>query len=157
MEETNLYQTPSADVSNAPALSERLYSPGQMVFAAFFGSPVAGFLLLAANFRELGQQKFRRYALLVGVVSNVALLLMAITLPDDVPILFTNVFVPIVYSFGVLRIARHTQGAAFRAHLDAGGGKHSHWRVLLLSITVLFLYALVAIAVVFLLPESFWL
>ena len=150
MDDKNLYRPPSAEVAVEGGIGQPLYSPGQVAAAAFLGSPIAGCWLLASNFGELGLPGPRRDTLIAGVVATAIVFVLALSLPEDFP----NLVIPMAYTFGLLYIARQSQGEAFRKHMDAGGQRHSHWRVILIGVVSLIVFFVVSIAIVLVLPDS---
>ena len=146
----NPYKPPAAEVRDMPSAIDRLYSPGQIAGAAFLGSPIAGCWLLASNFGELGRLDDQRKSIVGGLVATVALVAAAFLLPDNFP----NSVLPVAYTVVLHQLATKLQGASFRAHLEAGGRKHSHWRVVGIGLGFLVLVLLVLFGILLLLPES---
>ena len=124
-----MQQAPSGPVDPRPlgttALPGKAYSPGQVGFAALVGGPIAGFIVLASNFALFWAPKQRRQALLWGLVSEIALLVLVLVLPDRFPV----VVVPMICIPALVILATRTQGAHFDEYIQSGGVKHSHWRV----------------------------
>jgi len=104
----------------------KVYSPGQVAGAAFVGSPIAGCILLASNFALFGSPERRQLTLFWGVLSTVAVFVLAFVLPENFP----NSVLPAAYTVALHRVAMHTQGTLFDAFIESGGSKHSNWRVL---------------------------
>jgi hypothetical protein len=107
------------------SLANKAYSPGQVTAAAFIGLPIAGCILLASNFTLFGAPERRSQALIWGFVSTIAVLLLAFVLPENFP----NAVIPAAYTSAMQQIARKTQAIQFYEYIEAGGPKHSHWRV----------------------------
>jgi uncharacterized membrane protein YeaQ/YmgE (transglycosylase-associated protein family) len=106
---------------DVPAFPGRLYSIAQITVATFVGSPIAGCLLLAHNFRELGVAKAAWHSLIWGVVSTIILLVVASWLPEKFP----NAALPVGYCFAMRQVSTHFQGSSISKHLSAGGKKGS--------------------------------
>ncbi len=150
MKEEELYQPPSADLTPDATSAEALYSPGQVAVATFLGSPLAGCWLMASNFRELDQLDARQKTLFGGVAVSIVVLLLALFLPEDFP----SIVLPLAYSIGLRQLAVQMQGEAFDAHREAGGLRHSHWRVAGVSVVAFIAFIVMTVAAVFLIPES---
>ena len=69
----------------------KLFSAGQITLATFLGAPIAGCLLLARNYRELGNGAAAWQSLVAGIVSTILLFLIAFWLPENFP----NMVLPI--------------------------------------------------------------
>ena len=106
---------------DVPILPGRLYSIAQITVATFLGSPLAGSLLLAHNFRELRVAKAALRSVIWGVVSTVILLVVAPWLPEKFP----NAALPVGYCFAMRQVATHFQGASISNHFSVGGKKGS--------------------------------
>jgi len=118
----------------------KLYSPGQVAGAAFLGSPIAGFWLVAGNYRALERTGAARQSLAWGVLATIGVFAIALALPPSWP----DHLLPLAYTEATRQAAKRLQGAAFQAHVDAGGAKQSSWRVLALGVE--FLVAVLALA-----------
>lgn len=129
----------------------RAYSPGQVAGATFLGSPIAGALLLASNFALFRKPDARRQALLWGGISTVGVFVLALFLPDNVP----NSALPAGYTLALQQIAKCQQGTEFEAYIEAGGQKHSHWRVAGIGIACLIVVFLLTFAILMALPPEF--
>jgi len=99
----------------------KLFSVAQITLAAFLGSPLAGCLLLARNYRELGKGRAAWQALAAGTASSILVFLLAFCLPKNFP----NVALPFAYCFGLRQLAKYLQGGAISNHFMTGGRKGS--------------------------------
>lgn len=136
---------PPASPENVPG--GKLFSTEQVTLATFLGAPISGCLLLAQNYRALGQGASAWQPLVVGIASTVVLLLLAFFLPENFP----NLALPAGSCVGMYYYAKQQQGAAIDSHLKAGGRKGS-WGVtvaLSLGCTVIILVLFVAVAIAF--------
>lgn len=136
------YQPPDSEsLPSTSAPESYLYSPRQIAAAAFLGGPIAGCWLLGSNCEGLHQPTARRRSLIWGLVSTLALLIIAFLLPKSFP----HSILPAAYTLAIHNIAKTTQEAAFTAHRAAGGPRYSSWRVV--GIGLAFLAAIVVVAV----------
>jgi hypothetical protein len=102
----------------------QLYSPGQVTLATLLGTPVAGAILMASNYRGLGDPKQARSILIGGAIFTAALIILAFVLPEDFP--GVSLAVPSVVAMHV--VAKKVQGPAYDEHLRKGGEKASGWQ-----------------------------
>jgi hypothetical protein len=136
MDPQDYYRPPRADLeapgapAAAAAVAGPVYSVRQIAVATFLGSPLAGTIMLGANFRALGKPAARKQTIIWGVVATVAVMVLAFILPDRFP----NSVLPIGYTMGMRAAAIQLQGAALTAHAQASGPHQSNWRVLGISI-----------------------
>ena len=137
-------------VPTAGEARRRLYSAHQISVGAIIGSPLAGGWLLAENFRALDLPGARAHALIWSAVATALVLTLSFFLPPHFP----NAVLPAAYASAYYAIARQTQGAAYAAHIAAGGMRHSHWRMIGASLVALVIVVVALLAVVMVLPEQ---
>jgi len=101
----------------------RFYSRGQIAWASFLGGPIGGCLLLALNYRRLGDSTAANRVLLGGSIGAVLLCGVSCTIPEKTN---TNVLV-IVNVWSMFECARILQGKAYENWLANGGIKGSGW------------------------------
>ena len=104
---------------------KKLYSVKQIVVATFLGSPLAGGITLAENFRNLGNEAYAKYSMQFGFVLTAVVFWLAFVLPENTP----NSLLPAAYCGLYLFLTNKYQAADISAHFEAGGAKQSHWRV----------------------------
>ena len=122
-----------------PARSHRLYSVGQITFATWGASPLAGCLLLSSNYRVLQRSGAARQSLLWGVLSTI--LLFAFTFSLAVP----RMVLPVVCACAMWPLASYLQSDAIKDHLAAGGKKGSWWVTVGLSVGIVLLFIVVGV------------
>jgi hypothetical protein len=116
----------------------RLYDMGAVFLAAFLGSPLAGTVLVASNYRKLGQGGNGVLALILGAAASAGLILMGLKTAMSPTVASIVLFV----CTGLA--ARELQGNAISTHVAWGGQLYSKWRavgVALLTTLVLGLAA----------------
>jgi len=91
---------------DSPETPGELYSVGQITLATFLGMPIAGCLLLAHNYRELGNTTAGRLSFAAGLVATILLLALAFWLPENFP----NMALPVGYCFGMRQLVAYLQG-----------------------------------------------
>ena len=104
----------------------RFYSRGQVAWASFLGGPIGGCLLLALNYRRLGDSTAANRVLLGGSIVTFLLCAVSGVLPETTPVAWERgVRIGIVCS--MFECARIWQGKAYENWLANGGTKGSGW------------------------------
>jgi len=148
MEWANPYRPPVTDEApelGVGACAFRCFSPAQAVLATFVGSPVAGAILLAINYRRWNDQRRARNAILLGLFTTGVLAVASWFIPG-----FARMGLSIAVLAGVFKVADATQGAAYVQHLRAGGRKASTWAALGISLACTAAILVVTILIVYL-------
>ena len=118
----NPYASPVIE-SDRPDSTLRLFSPGQIAWATFLGSPLAGCVLLSMNYRRNSNSSAAKKTLAAGAAVTVVLMIVAFLLPDAVP----SSALPIGCVFAMHQIAKSLQGDIIEKHLLSGRTKASGW------------------------------
>lgn len=100
----------------------RLYDVGAVALAAFLGSPLAGTVLIASNYRKLGQGGNGFLALLLGAVASVGEIYIGLTSTKSPAIATLVLFAATWFA------AKELQGHAIQTHVAWGGQLFSKWR-----------------------------
>ena len=104
-----------------------LFSPGSVVLATALGTVLAGSLLIAINFRRLGQSEAPWATIALGVVALAILGLVVSYLPEQVP------EDPAIVGLGAAQLpaaylaVTRLQGGQLVSHREAGGRFSSAW------------------------------
>ena len=93
----------------------------------------AGFWLIAANYRELGDERARQICLGIGAGVTAVWFVFVVMLPENVP----ASAVAVVNVLAVWYLADRLQGDALEEHNEAGGLLRSNWRVVGVSLACL--------------------
>lgn len=134
---------------NSVETKGKLFSVGQMTVATFIGSPIAGCLLLARNYRNLGKKDAAFNSFAVGLLSTIFVFIIAFSLPEKFP----NFVLPMAYTIGMREGLKYLQGDVIAAY-EAQEEKASWLIAIGVGIGCLILVTALAIGVVFLLiPE----
>ncbi|MCW7538336.1 hypothetical protein OOT46_10840 [Aquabacterium sp. A7-Y] len=124
----NEIQTAPAAVAGgaqpATAAGPRLYSMGGIMWATFIGNLFATGLLMAHNYRALGQPRKARDAMLLAVAGMVVLLMLVFVLPENVPALVFS----LPQLLAAYQVAKPHQLHDVDPHLSRAGALHSNWR-----------------------------
>lgn len=146
----NPYAPPAIESIAPPRMT--LYSPGQMAWATFLGAPVAGCLLLALNYRRLGNSAAAGIAAIGGSIVTVLILVISFFLPDNFP----NIALPAAYTFGMYQCVKLLQGKEYEHWLANGGIRGSGWVATGVGILCLIMIVVAIFAVLYAMPEE-WL
>ena len=147
------YAPPAVDEPGPtqPGFGGPLYTEQQVTLATFFGTPMAGFVLLALNEGRLGRPEGKLKTLVLGGVATFAFLLLVIVMPDSVP----GAVVSLPALLGMQQLARHWQGAEVTERLAQGVTKGSGWVAFGVGVAGLVGAVLVGGTLGFLFPELF--
>lgn len=126
----NPYAPPAASLDGPAAgtagdrFDRPLFSAGQITVATFFGTMLAGVLMLQANFRVMRRSGDANKTLLLGLLAFAGLVGVLFVVPRGARTLLN-----IGVTAGMFRLARSLQGQAFFNHTAAGGERRSNWLV----------------------------
>jgi hypothetical protein len=120
--------------------SARLYTHQQIGIAAFLGSFLAASWFYGQNLSGTGQPEKKTKALLTGLLATIAVMAIALVLPDSVP----SVVISISCYFAARAYAEKQFRKTVAEHLAAGGRRGSWWVVV--GVSLLFAIAILAIA-----------
>jgi hypothetical protein len=151
----NPYESPQTafEPVNAGKLpSFKLYTPGHVAWATFLGAPLAGSMLLAMNYRRLGEPTSAAIALVGGFLATTGLVVIGFCLPDNFP----NMIIPIASLLGMAYLTRWLQGDSLANHLANGGDKASGWGATGVGLLSLVVVLGIGVGLAMLLPEA-WL
>jgi hypothetical protein len=99
----------------------KLFSLGQIIFASLFAGPLGGSLLLAQNYRALGERRAAWRPLAIGVSATALLIVVAYVMPVNTP----GTGFGLGGCIGMYYYAKQSQGVAIDNHLRAGGRRGS--------------------------------
>jgi hypothetical protein len=146
----NPYAPPGNGTVASPTI--KLYLPGQIAWATFLGAPIAGCVLLAYNYRRLGDSMAATLAWISGVIGTILILVLSFFLPERFP----NFALPAAYTFGMYQCAKALQGKAYEDWLAKGGVKGSTWVATGIGLLCLILILVALFAVILVAPEEWF-
>ena len=150
MDDRNPYASPAADVAATQPASMagtagRLFRLSGIGIATFFGTVLAGGILMAMNFRALGEGRRVWPTLGISLIAMFAVLLLGFLVPEDVP----GILFMLPQLVLITWLAKHYQGAAIAARIAVGSPMRSNWLAVGISLLVLVgLFLLIALGVV---------
>ncbi len=134
----DIYKTPESSLEKNNIVTGydfELYTIPAIALATFFGTILAGGLLLAINFRKLGKEDAARKALIYSAIAMVGVFIIAFLIPEDIP--GPNIIFTIIQLFAMIQIAKKLQAEDIKIHIDNGGLIASNWKAFGLSLVVL--------------------
>ena len=119
----------------------RLYTIEGVGIATFFGSFLAGGLLIAANYRKLGDKQAASNAIIISLMGNlvyffIIFLILAATHPSSIP----NVVFWVPQIIIMRKILTNLQGTIIASHIESGGDVESNWKAAGISILIFFVW-----------------
>lgn len=151
MEASDPYQAPRASVEDPPGEADApLFRISGIGLATVLGSVLAGGWLIAMNYTALGRPAQARKAKLFSVLAIIALMVLSLLLPVQVP---AAAFV-VVQVLGTVHLARSLQGEAIAARAASGRPMRSNW--LAAGISLVFLVALLALLIGAAMATAVW-
>jgi hypothetical protein len=135
-----LLQNPAAPTLVTP-LSVALYDAKAVYVAAFWGSPIAGSVIMAMNYKRTGQSQAAFKAIGIGLlIEGIMTIIACVGTAIPQPIwLGVSVALASVYR----QQAKTLQGPMVSAHLQAGGKKGSPWAAFGIALLCLLLYLVI--------------
>ena len=132
------------DYAAQPTTQQALYSPQAVGLATFLGSPIAGGIIMAMNYRRLGRLASGRIAIVGGLIATAALVGLGFALPEHSPAFLTAIL-PFLVMF---QVAKQLQGEAVERHRRSGGKIASMWKASAIGLGCLLALMAIVIAIV---------
>ncbi|MBI5540200.1 MAG: hypothetical protein HY951_09100 [Bacteroidia bacterium] len=113
------------------ALAEKgikLYSNRAIGIATYFGGPIAAGILVRRNFINLGNAKYGKYSLYIGILSTILLFIGLFSIPEDIINQIPNVVIPVIYTAIIFAIVNRLQGKDLKKHKENKGEFYSAWK-----------------------------
>lgn len=117
------FAPPATDVTVPQARATALHSPQSVAIATFFGSTLAGGVLLAINYARLDRPEHVTKTVLASAVGTSLLFALFWVLPENLP----NSVLMVPQLFGMYQLTRALQGEAIERHQAGGGSMASRW------------------------------
>jgi len=133
---SNPYASPTSGIASTARPREiRLYTPQHVAGATFMGGPLAGFLLMATNYRRMGNSDAAIGSVLVGLLATVLLVMISIFVPGLPSGVGQLIFIASVFLMSML--AKNMQGEDLEVHVQRGGKTASAWIAIGIGLLVL--------------------
>ena len=128
---------------------DNLFSVNQITIATVLGTPIAGFLLLAQNYRKIGSIGNAWNSVAAGIGLTIIVFIIAFLLPENFP----NFALPVGYSIGIRYAVQHLQGDLISKH-ESTNSTASWIKTIAVGILSLILVsAIVFVLIIVLIPE----
>ena len=124
----------SMETIDNPKEQVPIYSRNSILAGTFLGGPFCTGLLLRRNYLNLGEPIKARNALLIGILSTVALFAVFFSLPAETVDKLPKLIVPAAYTALAAIWVERLMGKEFKARMDVDGGFYNHWRSLGVSV-----------------------
>ena len=147
----DIYAAPQASLvteSQQQSVDYQLFKVSGVGVATFFGTMLAGGILLSINFKRLGNQKAAKNALIYSAIATVVVFAIAMLIPEGVNI--PNVVFTVPQILAMVQIAKQQQELDIAYHIDNGGQMASNWKAFGLSLLVLIGFVVLVVPVVWL-------
>jgi hypothetical protein len=139
------YAMPGLGLSAAPTY--QLFDSRAVAIATLLGTPVAGAILMALNYRRLGQKSKATLAVVYGIVATALATGVGFFLPQGV-----GSGVGIGLLFATMNVAKSLQGPAIEEHQRQGGKLASRWIAFFVGLGMLVVFVgIVAVVMIALL------
>lgn len=149
MVEFDPYKPPRADDETPSGSGEPLYTPQHVTLATFFGTPLAGFLLLGFNESRMGRPEKMPKMIGLGVLASAAVFVISLMLPEEFP----GFAISLAYLLGMQALAKQWQGDEIMARLSSGTPKESGWRAFGIGLLCVLPFVAIGFAIVWFFPE----
>lgn len=149
----NPYSPPKSDTSQPASKSsdaKRAFSPGQGGLGTFLGGPLAGTYYVRANYLAMGQPRRARQATIYGVLVSLGILALLPFLPEKTP----NILVPLAYAIAARLLIERGQLTKQQILDGKDWTFHSNGRVALVAVVGFVVFAMLAVAAIFMLMPS---
>ena len=98
-----------------------------VVWAAFWGTPVAAGIIMAINYGRIGRKSAARNVAVLGVIATVILCAIIVLIPDDVLDSIPNAVFYVPQLVFVYMFAKSVQNDLIEKHIANGGSLASAW------------------------------
>jgi len=119
---------PEQHTSETTVPAGKFYTLHSIFVASFIGSPAAAAILLRRNYLGLGKAKEAQLALIIGILSTIAIFAITLSLPEAIIDRIPNVVIPAIYTAVIYQIAKIKQGEALEKHKQQKGAFYSAWK-----------------------------
>src|SRR5271169_6883821 len=132
MSSSSLIPGPAGEAPAPPIPAYTLFNSDSVGLATFLGTPIAGGILMAVNYRRLGKGGKGAAALAIALVVTAAALGLGSLMPQS-----TSAIIAFGLLFAARGASKSLQGAAVAQHVLEGGNLGSKWAAAGLGIGLL--------------------
>lgn len=134
-------------MDNLNPTPRKIYTSKQIGIGTFFGGPLASGILIAKNYKLLGEDGAAKKSIYLGILTTLILGLFLYLAPNSLLDRIPNQLIPFINVGAVYLIIHFFLKDKINKHLSEGGEKESYWKV-----TGIGLLCAVATILVFLIP-----
>lgn len=149
------YKPPKANLisDNRSPISPdtKLFKVSGVGIATFFGSLLAGGVIIGLNYLKMNEQLKARNTFIISFLVFMVFMTIVWFLPEDIP----NMVYTIVQLVIMMQIAKQLQEGTINLHMENDGRLASNWAAFGISLLVLILIVAIVFLVVFVLEEYF--
>ena len=107
---------------------KKIYNLNQIEGACVLGSPIVAGILIAHNYRAMGERQKGTVWIIIGIIWTIALVGIAMMLPENI-VDGTRMVIPALNGLLLYPIINRLQGDQIRENFDNKGEKGSNWVV----------------------------
>lgn len=116
------------------AQTTKMYSLAEITFASYFGGPLVAGILARQNYIHIGKEKSGNWALIIGIVSTILILIGIFLLPEHIIGKIPSPLIPAIYTLIIYFLVKELQGKEIENHKKNNGEFYSMWNVLGISV-----------------------
>lgn len=126
----NITHTQTDKSENQAGATIKLYSQRAIGIATYFGGPLAAGVLVRQNYVNLGNTRYGKYSLLIGIVSTIVMLAGIFSLPEHIINSIPDPLIPAVYTGIVYLVIDRLLGQTLKKHKESSGQFYSGWKAM---------------------------
>jgi len=123
---SSIYDSPKSKLEERNRSDYKLFKVSGVGVATFFGSILAGGIVMSMNYMRLGENDAAKKALIYSALATLAVFGIIFLIPADINIPNTALTVPQVIA--MVQIAKKNQQQSIDDHISGGGQVSSNWK-----------------------------
>jgi len=114
-------------MNNEKEKSVSLFSINAITLSTFLGGWIAGFLMIAYNFKQLGQKRKASNAYIVCIITTILFFVAIILIPLELFEMIPGFILPLSYVLTIKLYADKSQKKQIDQHFEEDGEKSFNW------------------------------
>ncbi len=141
----------SAVINQEITEKKRFWSKGQIFIGTLFGGPIAGCYFLGKNYQMLGNKKSAKKAFAIGWFGTTILMILTLLVPFSIPSSndYIKSTIPLIFPMIIQSFAQRYQMPQINEKKENGAKRHSRWKLLLISLSLLIINFALIYSIVF--------